>query len=357
MKTRTAPSGRLPVAAIGTLAAVLFALLAGPGQARAQDAPGTAAADGAVSWAVQPATEAGPDGRGWLELDVDPGTVVQEHLAVRNLGKSDATFKITAKDGYYTESGRFNMLESTEPNVGAGLWIDVASHVVVAAGQTAVVPYAITVPANATPGDHAAGIAASVMSTGTSGSGDQLQVESRMGFKVLLRAKGQLTPGAALEDVSAKYQMSWSPFSPGAMEVHYTVRNTGNTRLLLNQTVTVAGVAAPAHPAGTGMELLPGGQRQVTLHVAGVWPVAVAPVEVELAGNIPQSGPAQGAAIPPLETVSKQLVVAAMPWPQLLVVAGLALLMLGTARRRRRRQAQVEHLIAQARREGQLSVH
>lgn len=152
-------------------------------------------AGGAVSWSVQPATETGPDGRGWLELDVDPGTVVQEHLAVRNLGTSDATFRISAKDGYYTDAGRFNMLETQQQNVGAGLWIDVAAEMDVAAGQTAVVPYAITVPANATLGDHAAGIAASVMSKGTSGSGDQLQVESRMGFKVLLRAKGHLTPG------------------------------------------------------------------------------------------------------------------------------------------------------------------
>lgn len=357
MKTRTAPSGRLPVAAIGTLAAVLFALLAGPGQARAQDAPGTAAADGAVSWAVQPATEAGPDGRGWLELDVDPGTVVQEHLAVRNLGKSDATFKITAKDGYYTESGRFNMLESTEPNVGAGLWIDVASHVVVAAGQTAVVPYAITVPANATPGDHAAGIAASVMSTGTSGSGDQLQVESRMGFRVLLRATGQLAPGAAVADVSATYKMSWNPFAPGSMEVHYTVRNTGNTRLSLNQAVTAAGVPGPADPAAPGLELLPGGQRQATVRVDGVWPVGLAPVSVDIAGQVPQPAAAPGTPIPPPATVRAQVLAAAIPVPQLLVVSGLALLGLGLARGRRRRRAHVEQLIAQARHEGQLSVH
>lgn len=352
MKAHPAPPVRLSLAVIATLAAVLFTLLAGPGQARAQD---EAATDGAVSWAVQPATEAGPDGRGWLELDVDPGTVVHEHLAVRNLGKSDATFKITAKDGYYTESGRFNMLGSTEPNVGAGLWIDVASHVVVAAGQTAVVPYAITVPAKATPGDHAAGIAASVTTTGTSGSGDQLQVESRMGFKVLLRATGQLAPGAALEDVSAKYRMSWNPFAPGSMEVHYTVRNTGNTRLVLDQSVTAAGVQGLADPTASGMELLPGEQRQATVRVDGVWPLVLAPISVEIAGHVPQSGAAQGAPIPPLETLHKQVLVAAMPWPQLLVLGGLALLGLGLAHGRHRRRKEVEQLIAQARREGELN--
>lgn len=149
--------------------------------------------------------------------------------------------------------------------------------------------------------------------------------------------------------------MSWNPFSSGVMEVHYTVRNTGNSRLVLAPAVMAAVVRAPADPAAAGMELLPGEQRQVTLHVAGVWPVALAPVEVELSGHGPATLAGQGQAVPSFDSLRTRILVAAVPWSQSVVAVGLALLMLGTARRRRRRQAQVEQLIAEARMEGMLS--
>lgn len=349
-----AHSAKTPSAALAatTTLLLLAALLFWPDAAHAQDG---SSKDAPTSWSVRPADATGPDGRSWAELEVDPGEVVHEHLAVRNLGKVDATFLITAKDGYSTESGRFNMLESSQQNTGAGLWVDVATEVVVAAGQTAVVPYSITVPANATPGDNAAGLAASVVSTGASGSGDQLRVESRMGFKVLLRVKGTLAPSAALEDVSAKYLSNWNPFAPGAMEVRYTVHNTGNTRLALKAAVTAAGMQAPKDPAVAGLELLPGGRREVTVRVAGVWPIVLAPVAVQLSGEVPPSGGLGGTGNAALKGVENHSTVAAMPWPQLLALAGLALLGLGLVHGRRRRRAEVERLIAAARLEGRLA--
>lgn len=349
---------RRPSAALAAITALLIltAPLFWPDVARAQDgASHETPKEAPVSWSVRPATDEGPDGRSWVELDVDPGSVVRQYLAVRNLGTVDATFRITAKDGYYTASGRFNMLESAEQNIGAGLWVDVAAEVAVAARQTVVVPYSITVPANATPGDHAAGVAASIVSTGASGSGDQLQVESRMGFKVLLRASGELAPAAVLEDVVAGYRVSWNPFSPGSMDVEYTVRNTGNTRLLLKDVVTAAGAKGEVALADAGKELFPGQMRRVTARVDGVWPVIAAPVAVELSGQVPASSPAP-AAVPALDTVRADVLVPAIPWPQLLLTAGILLLAGGLVRGRRKRRAAVEQLIADARREGQLSV-
>lgn len=332
---------------------ILAALLFWPAAAHARDG---ASHETPITWSVRPAAADGPDGRSWAELDVDPGSVVRQYLAVRNLGKVAATFRITAKDGYYTETGRFNMLESSEQNVGAGLWVDVAAEVAVAAGQTVVVPYSITVPANATPGDHAAGVAASIVSTGSSGTGDQLQVESRMGFKVLLRVSGELTPAAALEDVMADYSMSWNPFTPGSMDVEYSVRNTGNTRLRLKDAVTAAGAKGAVEPTDAGMELLPGQTRRVTARVDGVWPVFVAPVAVELSGQVPAASGTSAAAVPALDTMRADVLAPAIPWPQLLLAAGTVLLARGLVRGRRKRHAAVEQLIAEARREGQLSV-
>ncbi|MEX5637557.1 hypothetical protein [Parafrankia sp. FMc2] len=117
-------------------------------------APGAApAADPAatVTWTVRPADERGPDGRSWVELTLDPGETATEHVAVRNLGRTPATFSITAADGYFTDTGRFNMLPSTRPSREAGTWVEAPDTVTVEAGESAVLPFTVTVPRNATP--------------------------------------------------------------------------------------------------------------------------------------------------------------------------------------------------------------
>ena len=116
--------------------------------------------ESSVTWAMSPADESGPDGRSWVELELDPGASATEHLAVRNFGDREVTFAITAADGYFTPTGRFNMLPSDATSVDAGTWISVDDQVTVAPGGTAALPFTVEVPDDATPGDHAARMAA-----------------------------------------------------------------------------------------------------------------------------------------------------------------------------------------------------
>jgi hypothetical protein len=95
------------------------------------------------------------------------------------------TLRISAADGYFQENGRFSMLPSDKESVDAGLWIEVQDEVTVGAGETVIVPFTTTVPENATPGDHAAGIAASVLSQQVEEDGAMAGVESRVGFRVM----------------------------------------------------------------------------------------------------------------------------------------------------------------------------
>lgn len=66
----------------------------------------------------------------------------------------------------FADKVRFNVLPSNATSVAASSWISVVEKFTVAPGSAAVVPFAVAVPSNATPGDHAAGIAASVLSKG-----------------------------------------------------------------------------------------------------------------------------------------------------------------------------------------------
>lgn len=204
------------LAAIVALAALVLAG-ASVTPARAADgagAPGASSGadgpDASVTWMVRPSDGVGEDGRSWIELDLEPGESVEEHLLVRNLSPDAQTFRLTAADGYFTDTGRFNMLTSDRQSVDAGTWIALPDSVVVASGADVVVPFTVTVPADATPGDHAAGVAAGIRS----GGGDQVGIESRVGFRVMTRVAGSLAPSAGAA-VDGSYDGTWNPFEGG----------------------------------------------------------------------------------------------------------------------------------------------
>ena len=210
---RSAPScGLRPRLLLGSLLVVL------------STAAAAADARGEVTWSVQPADEAGPDGRPWIEQDLDPGESVVEHLAVHNFSDHEVAFGLAAADGFFNEDGRFNILPAGQTSTAAGTWIDLVGSVTVPAGGTAVVPFTITVPADAEPGDHAAGVAASVVSTSTGAGGASVGVQSRVGFRVMTRVTGTLAPGATIENVRSSYRPSWNPFAPGDLVVEFDVR-------------------------------------------------------------------------------------------------------------------------------------
>ncbi|WP_454044429.1 hypothetical protein [Cellulosimicrobium sp. Marseille-Q8652] len=341
--------------AAATLAALAVALLpVGPALANpSADVGATVPRDveDTVTWSVAPADADGPDGRRWVEQTVDPGATVDEHLAVTNFGDVAATFALVAADGYLTDKGRFNMLPADRESVDAGTWITVQEDVEVGPGETVVVPYTVTVPDNATPGDHPAGIAASVSSAGTDEGGNSVGVTSRVGFRVMTRVTGEVQPTLTVPDVSASYEPSWNPFAPGSVRVSYDVVNDGNIRLGADSSVETSalfGLATQDAAAEPIAEILPGGSLSRTVEIDQVWPlgpvtttVTVTPVAV-----------AEDEIDAPLEPVTTTVTTWAVPLPQLLLLAILLVLFLGIRDERRRRRRRLENLLAKARDEG-----
>lgn len=296
-----------------------------------------AAADTSVTWSVAPANEAGPDGRSWVELMLDPGESVTEYVAVRNLGNSDATFRLSAADGYFTDTGRFNMRSADTSATGSGAWITLQDEITVAAGATAVVPYTITVPSNATPGDHAAGVAASVLSSGQDATGSQIGVESRVGFRVITQITGDLNPRLSLTEFTATYTQNWNPLQPGRVDLTYTAQNTGNLQLSFSDRLSSKG-----EPTDRG-DLLPGEERTLSLTQTSVWPLGLVTAELQV---IPDAADSE------MSPLTQTITIWALPWPQLALLAGIALLVGGVLWGRRGARRRTEQMIAQAREEG-----
>ncbi|MBD8217257.1 hypothetical protein IFU40_01265 [Microbacterium sp. CFBP 13617] len=323
-----------------TLLAVSPVGAAGPARAQAP-----ADASDTVTWSVEPADASSATGEAWTELTLDAGQSVTEHMMITNRGGSDVVFRLSAADGYFTDSGRFTMLPADEASVDAGTWITIAESVEVGAGDSVIVPFTVDVPANATPGDHPAGVAAGIL-TGDSTIG----VESRVGFRVMTRVRGDLAPALSVADQQAVYSPSWNPFLPGSLTVTATIVNSGNTRIGALPRVTSSGplglFATDTTPAQIA-EFAPGESRTITTVMPEVWPAFSTQVRTTAASL------AVGGTEPLREaTGSAQTTVATIPWSHLLLLATLALAVVLLRWRGTTRRKTVARMVDEAREEG-----
>lgn len=310
--------------------------------------------DTTVTWAIRPSDGQVADGRTAVEFELDPGESAQDYLEVTNLSRFTAEFKITAADGYFTPQGRFNMLPSDRESTDSGTWIVLgAGEVSVDAGESVTVPFTITVPADATPGDHPAGIAASVLSVAEAEDGTTMGVESRVGFRVMTRVTGELSPSITIFGIAAQYASSWDLFHPGAVDVTFVAANSGNTQLRVSSVGRSSSLFSRTdaeHSEPT--ELFPGDERELSARIADVWPLGFAIVTVELsAAALPE-----GEGIATVAT-SADVLVWTVPWLEILIMAGILLLGVAFFWGRRQQAAKVDRLIAEARRSSERVEH
>jgi len=338
-------------AAVARLLAVLTLVIVtaalGPVPPAGASAPDPASQ---VSWSVSPASAEGPDGRRTIDVAVPPGGSVQEHVLVRNLSEHAVTFDITANDGYLTASGRFDMRPRSHAPVEAGAWVDVVSTLELEAGDSAVVPVLLQVPADATPGDYSAGVAASVV---TSADG-LVSTEHRVGVRVDVRVAGDLAPALALDDLEAHYVQSWNPFTPGAVTVSSTVANTGNVRLRSEVSSSIAPWSGRALSVATQTpDLSPGAQTPVVVTTERVWPLGPLRTTVALhpAADTEVAAGA-GAGADTIAPVVQTFTTWALPVPQLLVGLGALVVVLALRSAVRGRRRRLARMLAEAKQAG-----
>ncbi|MEU9510948.1 DUF916 domain-containing protein [Micromonospora sp. NPDC048170] len=308
-----------------TLAAVLLtAALAPPAAAAptpspagtpAKPAPGAAA----TRWAVQPSGPDGPTGRNYFIYDLAPGSTLTDHVGVSNLSDRPLTFQVYGTDAYTTADGAFALLPADRSATDVGSWIrfDRRSWTV-APGRRADIPFRLSVPANATPGDHAGGVIAAIAQARTTADGQQVRVDQRLAARVYLRVDGDVRPAVTIESVSVGYDTPINPAAGGDALVTYRLRNTGNVRVGGTGTVAVNGPFGweLARTAPVDLpELLPGGVFTVTERITGVPPALRLTAEVDLAPTTVDT------ALPP---VLRSASTWAPPWLLLALLAVLA---------------------------------
>src|SRR5262249_4671878 len=225
-------SGPAPSAAAAPVSAPGAASPLGASRATLPLGAPRAAAPGPQRFGVQPAGPAKPDARSRFTYSVTPGATLVDHLAVRNYSAGPLRLKVYASDAFNTPDGGFDLLTAGKRSTGVGAWVvsDVAQVVVPSKG-TAIVPFQLSVPANATPGDHIGGIVAALRTIRNAGNGKKVTIEDRVGARIYLRVAGALHGALRVEDLRAGYDGTVNPFGHGRVTVNYVIHNVGNVRL------------------------------------------------------------------------------------------------------------------------------
>ncbi|MEU7870094.1 DUF916 domain-containing protein [Dactylosporangium sp. NPDC049140] len=337
-----------PSRAISAVLGLLFAAAAIllPGHpAGAEPTPGS------ITWAVQPSGANGPDSRKEFSyLDIKPGTVVHDYVAVTNFSAMPVTFQIYATDALNGNNGVLQLQPAAEKPRDIGSWVTMQkTSVTLKPNERAIEPFTLTVPATATPGDHTGGILGSIGVEESSANGP-VKVDRRLGVPMYLRVAGPLNPGIAVDSVSASYHGTANPVGGGSTDVTVTVHNTGNVRLNVNPEIAVNGLywlKVASASQSTLPNLLPGSTVQFTVHVAGVFPLGPMTVKVRA---VPSQITALGLPKAPSEpqTVEAEAFLWATPWTLLLVILLLAGGFFAVRWLRRRRTGRQQRVVADA---------
>ncbi|WP_369378480.1 hypothetical protein [Streptomyces sp. cg36] len=270
--------------------------------------PATAARAADGPWSAAPAS--GGAGRPYFYLEGAPGSVLEDRLALTNPTGRPLTLRLR---GAPADGGG--------PRAGGDPWLALAVPEVRVPPRTrAEVPFAVTVPATAPPGDRASALV-------VSGDGRESTVRLRV------RVAGPTLAALTVEDVHLDKARS---------RIRYALVNRGNTTLAPRLEVRSDGLlgAASHHPARPlAVELAPGRRVELT----EPWhPPAVDRVRVRL--TVTAAGGARGEASASAVCVPGTLVAGAGAGA-LAAGAGGAL---WWARRRRARPGPVPPAAAQA---------
>jgi hypothetical protein len=287
-----------------------------------------------VTFGVRPATETAPDNRNNFSYGATPGAVVRDFVAVSNVSESPLSLKVYASDAFNTPEGGFDLLAGGRPPLDIGAWTKTRDSAVnVPPRSVVIVPFTVTIPADATPGDHTGGIVAALTTEQTNAQGQKVAVEQRVGSRIYLRVAGDLRPELSVRELDASYTGPF--FGRGAATVRYLLRNTGNVRLGAKQSVQVTtpwGSTVDSEGIAPQPELLPGGAVVVQTKVSGLLPAGWLTATVHL-----DPVPPVGMPDPGLAAVEQDVSFTAVPWIVLIAIGLIALWFVVRWIRKRRR--------------------
>jgi hypothetical protein len=246
-----------------------------------------------VRWSVAPATADSLDAkRQFFDFAVQPGASFADHVAVTNYSAQPVEFHIYGADATTDyDTHKYALVSSTKRSVDLGSWVSVqggpsscpasassattadclsklGTRITVQPNTAVIVPFTITVPKNARPGDHSAGIVAAYTQGGNGKK--SVTLEQRVGSRIYVRVAGPLRPELSTSGEVLTFHGGKNPFGGGGATVGFDLKDSGNTRVSAVPRFTVTGpfgipIARAAAPVVEN--LLPGGVTHVQVEI------------------------------------------------------------------------------------------
>lgn len=258
------------------------------------------AGGGRITFGMTTASGGTTDARGFIAVNAPAGSVLYDNVAVINLSDAPLAVDVYTADVTNGGDGALDVAAGTDKKQLAGGWVTLGEAKVDLAAQSTkagpgfkLVPVTITIPKNAEPGDHLAAVLASVTAQGKPGDNSPaINLEHRVGVRVYVTVQGSIRPGLSIKDVRTHFRPG-STFGPGALDVEYTLTNSGNVRVGVKPSVRATGPfgASPHTADGTAIaELLPHSSVTQKISFDGVFPAGLENVVVSAAAVAAQGG-------------------------------------------------------------------
>jgi hypothetical protein len=163
-----------------------------------------------------------------VEITGDPGTTLYSEIELFNEQKGEARTFFTSFENFEPsgDSGAPHFIGAKD---GLATWMQTESSVTIASGERTIVPFSITIPANAEPGGHFAAVFFGSQAPGGQGAGE-VSIGGKIGVLILLRVSGEVAEGGGLLDFSTKENNRF--FSSLPISFVYRVNNTGGNRIV-----------------------------------------------------------------------------------------------------------------------------
>jgi hypothetical protein len=200
----------------------------------------------AAAWSVSPAL---------LNSSLSPGKVTRGTFTVKTTDAKGRAFRVVLQNLAEAAQGAFTFPRASRAAHSAARWIAIEPAKFTATGGPQPVDYAISVPANASPGDHVAAISVQELPVSSAGN---IGVVDAIGLRETVRVPGPALTAARIVRFDAP-RVSFG----GSVPLTATVENTGDTVLNFAGGNAASLSAGNARVRFTGV-LLPGAQRTIS---------------------------------------------------------------------------------------------
>lgn len=354
MMILAAVTRRFPAAVVAAVAMAAVVVIPSAGSAVALPHAVVARALGGqvagFDFGIEPYSEPGAPKRSEFDLDAAVGATITDRVEIVNAGSTSQEFYIYPAGAYTIEDGGgFGVSTRNEARADLASWITLPVDMYIVPARTgSVIPFRLSIPSDATPGDHTAAIVAEqVLTPAQVKSGAGVAVIHRVAARVYLRVDGPVRPALHVESFVVSHKLPTNPLSARHTKtgVTFVVENTGNVRVALSTiTVAVDGLfgrslhritlttPVPGHfTAPTQLlpsQILPGDQIQLVAPFTGL------PIfdHVSIRLSVKGADAVSQAAVTTKATSAFWVV----PWLALAVLAGLVICFVGARRCYRR---------------------